>query len=742
MNALRELWLDGEKIPDDRIREIFRPPPLVPATFYRSSLIIGYKGAGKTTIFRYQKAVHDGLALHVSLPTEFASLTKQTARGPLTIEYPTDLELFLIGKATSLLAISIAERFAKKGLSPPLDLLRECIPSQVFPGGSSVDIEWYVTAKREVARGSLELFGPLGETRSLPSFVNALGELCRRERGPLLLMLDRADMVPTPTMIPVIELLDQSSGYIALVAARPGHGGSMIMRLAGQAVPGDHYAVVHLGILPRSRDWVEFVRSAVVAQLGEKAVSCLTEEMQSGVIAISRDSLRVALELFARVAEGSHAGSEERLIAAIEDLRENHLVAVQRTLQAYHRNFRELVNGIREQVISEKKMINGPVILSTKRRVPESLFETVSRLGPFIEAALRSGALCMPEGERWVPGLLPTELEVPPLLLWRKGDVLWSCDKASPHKITRRESDVLRVRRGRSKAPTVFVAYRMKFEKSKKFRKKIEDAMRRYPNLSVCEVSDGHVPDGEKWADVIRGRIKRAKVIVGDVTGMRPDVLFELGFAFGLSKVVIPVVSDPGEREGIPYWFGARQIGHYNDEVGLMGILSSIEAHLCDPEFVKKPKKLYAVPSLAVWMRVLNWSRTASEQFATAAKQEGLKVEILDDETPDEQWIRRAGSAALLVVCLDGTERDSLAHFICGVVVSRPQVGYATKQLARRILVLEPPTVKQRRFTAGSLSRCEEIVLVTGMDKVADETARFGRRYKEWLCTSSRHGSK
>jgi hypothetical protein len=165
-----------------------------------------------------------------------------------------------------------------------------------------------------------------------------------------------------------------------------------------------------------------------------------------------------------------------------------------------------------------------------------------------------------------------------------------------------------------------------------------------------------------------------------------------------------------------------------------MGILSSIEAHLCDPEFVKKPKKLHSVPSLAVWMRVLNWSRTASEQFATAATREGLKVEILDDETPDEQWIRRAGSAALLVVCLDGTARDSLAHFICGVVVSRPQVGYATKQIARRILVLEPPTVEQRRFAADSLSRCEEIVLVAGLDKVADETARFGRRHREWLC--------
>lgn len=742
MDASRELWLDGEKIPDERIREIFRPPPIVPSAFHRSSLIIGSKGAGKTTIFRYQKSMHNGLALHISLPTEFASLTKQTAYGPLTIEYPTDLELFIIGKATSLLAVSVAERFVRKGLPTPLEPFRECIPGEIFPSSSNIDAKWCSTLKKKVSRSPLELFGPVAETRPLPSFMNSLGECSQKESGPLLLMLDRADMVPTPTIVPVIELLDQSSGYIALVATRPGHGSGTITRLAGQAVPGDHYAVVHLGTLPRSIDWVDFVRSAVAAQLGDGAISCLSEEVKSGIIAISRDSLRVALELFARIVDSPPTESKDRLFLAIEDLRENNMVAVQRTLQTYHPNFREVIKGVRDQVLSQKNVIDGPVLLSIERRMPQNLFDTTSHLEPFVEVSLRSGALCMPEGERWIPGLLPTELEVPPILLWRKGDPLWNCKKALPFRITQREGKVLRVRRGVGQAPTVFVAYRMEFEESKQFRQNLESAIGMHPNLANFRVIDGRVRPGVEWADEIRKRIKSAKVVVADVTGMRPDVLFELGFAFGLRRLVIPVVSKPEERTDLPYWLGATQFGQYGVKGGLRGIVSSIEAYFFDPTFSKIRRPPEPVPSLAVWMRVLDWNRTSSDQFVTAIQRAGLKFEVLDDQMKDELLIRRGGSATLLAVSLDGTTRDALIHYICGVVVSKPYAGYASKRLARKIIVLEPEGVEKRTFAADSLSRCGDTVAITCAEKVLDETTPFTECHRRWLSGGSERRRK
>jgi len=85
-------WIDGEKIPDERVREIFRQPPGGPETFYRSSLVIGSRGVGKTTLLRYLKSIHEGIAVHISLHAELSSLTKQTGLGPMAFDFSRDLE--------------------------------------------------------------------------------------------------------------------------------------------------------------------------------------------------------------------------------------------------------------------------------------------------------------------------------------------------------------------------------------------------------------------------------------------------------------------------------------------------------------------------------------------------------------------------------------------------------------------------------------------------------------------------
>ena len=83
MDLDRSPWPDAKRIPDKRIREVFRPPPAMPARFSRSALVVGSRGVGKTILFRYLKDTHEGFATHIYLSTEFASLTK-AGHGPLT----------------------------------------------------------------------------------------------------------------------------------------------------------------------------------------------------------------------------------------------------------------------------------------------------------------------------------------------------------------------------------------------------------------------------------------------------------------------------------------------------------------------------------------------------------------------------------------------------------------------------------------------------------------------------------
>ncbi|MFQ5852220.1 MAG: hypothetical protein ACE5JU_16755 [Candidatus Binatia bacterium] len=732
VNTVLSPWVEGEKIPDERVRQIFCPPPFVPTTFYRSSLIIGARGVGKTTLFRYLKETHRGLAVHISLATEFASLTKQTGFGPLALEYPQTLEPLFVGKATTLLALSLVERLCRKNIVAPADILAECLPRDLRSVPDVVDVQWCGKTRTVVARTPLEKFEELSQSRPLPTLASALGMASLGERGPLLLLLDRADMIPPPFLGPVIELLDQSSNYVALVAMRPGHAGRVIVDAAQGAVPGDHYGVVHLGTTPYSVEWGLFVLAAVKAQLGETAVACVPSDIRDGMIAFSRDSLRTALELFARCHATPGGELMEELQFALDDLKENQLVAAQRTLQRHHQDFRKLVNGLRAEAIEGHGRISGPVLLLIEETPPKSLFDRSARLDRFVDAALRSGALCMPNGQRWVPGLEPRELEVPPLLLWDKGDSLWTQARAKQVSIRRSESAVLRVSAGAPQPPSIFIAYRMTFEESIKFRQALEDALASHPDLAQLAVTDGRVPHGVKWADVIRDRIKKSKVVVGDVTGMRPDVVFELGFAFGLRKVVIPVVSNPDARSGLPAWLGATQTGDYATESGVLGIVSSIAALLSDPEFSRVPRPPDPVPGLAVWWRVLDWNNRARQEFEIAVRREGLNALILDEGTPDDILIRRATSASLLIVSLDGSECDGLAHYICGGVVSRPQAGYG-RLLSREVLLLEPPNVKKGGLVADSLRRCQETALAVGIDEVREETLKYCQRYRRWL---------
>lgn len=738
MSESQELWIDGEKIPDEKIQDVFRPSPSVPTSFHRSALIIGSKGAGKTTLFRYLKSTHGGLAIHISLATEFGSIAKQSAFGPLSIQYPSEIEQLIVGKATSLLAVSVLTRMTKKNIAFDREAALGCFPSTLISLPTTIDLNWCLNAKDLLAKSSLESFRDVFQTKPLFNLVTSFGDLCRKQYGGLLVLLDRADMIATPALVPTFDLLDQSGSFVALVATRPGHGNSAIMRLCDSAVPGDHYDVFHLGLFPRSTEWEAFVYDAVMAQLGDLKLKKIDSDIISLVLLISRDSTRTALELFARAIAIPPRKASAKFIQAIEDLRDSHLAAVQRTLRPYHPDFRALLNDIRNELIRSTQSVRYPVLLTIPNKSPEDFFESNHGLSLFSEAALRSGALCMPEAERWVPGCAPTTFEVPPLFLYRKEDGLLVKKNEKPTLVERKEADLLRTPHRPAQEPTIFIAYRIKSKESRLFRDNIAQMVSNHPTLSAWKCVDGHVPVGANWPEAIRNRIKKSKLVVGDVTGMRPDVLFELGFAFGLRRHLIPVVNKAEDRAKLPHWIGFVQIGTYDDIAGLRAIVSSVESHILDPEFSGTSKSPPPTPGLAVWLRVLNWNQGFSDQFKTLAEREGLLVEVYADTDPIDRIIERGASASLLCVNLDGTESDSLIHYVCGAVISKPSAGYGSKMLKRTILVVESTPSNPPRFAADSLSRCEDTVRVIGLNQLADKIKDFGRQYLKWLGTGGK----
>lgn len=726
-------WVEGEKIPEDRLNEIFRPPPAVPARFLRSSLIIGSRGAGKTTLLRYHKLNHKGIAVHVALADAFSCLTKQTAYGPFAFDIPDTLQPVLISKAISVLAIALAEQLIRKNIRLRSQELNRCLPDSFRTSNPEVEADWLEKTKKGVATAALDSFTGTSDTSPLRDFVSAMAIAAAESHGPLLVLFDKADMVLSPSLIPVLELLDQSRGFIALLALRPGHAGQALADVTSGGVAGDHYGVAHLGISPRSAEWTAFVSEAIRAQLGSN-LERVAPDSRAWMIAVSRDSLKNGLELFARYLAVSPDKSETELLQALDDLKENQLTAAQRVLQMYHPDFRDLINRIRATAIAQYGEISGPIVLAIKEPSQGLLFEQPSRTTRFLGLAVRTGALCMPENFRWVPGSLPQSFEIPPLLAWRKGDRSWRTESAPLLEVPLEGEKLLKQLGGPPRPPIMFLAYRMNIEDSQKFRQEFQAAVKTHPDLTSSKVVDGHVYAGEKWAETIRYRIRGSKLLVGDVTGMRPDVLFELGFAYGLKKPLIPVVATPADANDLPRWLNATQLGFFKTQDGLLGIVSSVAKHLSDPSYFKAPRTRKPIPSLVVWLRKLEWNVHALDQFVTAVNRWNLQPEILTATL--EASILRASTASLLVVSLDGTKDDALIHYICGAVAARPKAGAGQKTLSRKILVLEEPGSNAATYAADSLRRCEDTVTIVQLDEIKSHTEHFLADYRHWASSA------
>ncbi|MCI0557634.1 MAG: nucleoside 2-deoxyribosyltransferase, partial [Nitrososphaera sp.] len=113
---------------------------------------------------------------------------------------------------------------------------------------------------------------------------------------------------------------------------------------------------------------------------------------------------------------------------------------------------------------------------------------------------------------------------------------------------------------------------------SEQFRESLERKLSETECVRVVTVAVGKlVPLGEKWCGKIREVIKRAKVVIADVTALSPEVLFEVGFAHGLGRPTLPVVSEQSWVGRLPRWLTELQIGHFDSPEGWDNIVNAID---------------------------------------------------------------------------------------------------------------------------------------------------------------------
>jgi len=409
--------LDAEKASPGQVVRNYRQPPGIGTTIDRSTLLVGSRGAGKTLYLRHQRHVFPGMAMYGDLFQVLAPVSDDLGVGGHTFEIATKLEPLVEAKTAGLLASWIAEKALDRGCDIAWDDLQDVLPPALRRARTGEDL----TRQLELLYGDL-FDAPIEEflhRDALRALDRLVGNLQDQVGAPVLLLLDRAELVPAPCLRTIFHLLDQTVPYRTMVATRPGLLGHAFPAAHQRPIPGDHFALRHLGSEPYSQDWQEFVRSTLHAWM-PRIADGLVPDHQAWLVTLSRDSLRLAIEITSQ--SGSGAGHPN--LAAIQQ----HVHLVQQTLtQAaeaelgdVHPNLRDLLRRLRG-----KDAVERPTLLRITGGQQQTVFHR-SDLDRLLDIGLRLGLFVTPHGRMWHPYRQPTEIEIPPIYLWHRSDPLWS----------------------------------------------------------------------------------------------------------------------------------------------------------------------------------------------------------------------------------------------------------------------------------------------------------------------------
>jgi hypothetical protein len=225
----------------------------------------------------------------------------------------------------------------------------------------------------------------------------------------------------------VTTLLDQTNTFTAIVATRPGAMGLNQSLSPDSPVPGDHYAIQHLGCEPYSSEWNDFQLAALKSWIPMSLAAVPKTERQL-LLRLSRDSLRCALELVHSSIDEHGEFQWSRTLECLNTLRIVLLDSIQGQLRHLKSDISGFLNQIRSKHGNEFFL---PVCIALEPTSTPALFEVgrslrdMTRDEKFVQLALRTGLLTTLDGVAWHPYASVEAAEVFPVFLWREGD-RWS----------------------------------------------------------------------------------------------------------------------------------------------------------------------------------------------------------------------------------------------------------------------------------------------------------------------------
>lgn len=414
---------DADKLPERIIEGTYVVPPNTESLFSRSTLLIGSRGSGKTFLLRHHRRTYSGPAYYVNLWPTTEALAR--ALGAAYLQHATTGSQEIEAKAACLLLLAVYEELQKAGGSQ----LNRAALIAVFPASlrDRVADDSTKSPRPALIAEPLDHFAGLPVTEQLPDILEDMIVSDHMDAAPYLL-LDRADDVPPAVLRIFLRLLDQSRGFLSVIAARPGFDAGTNLLPFG-SVPGDHFNLVHLGSSPYGASWRSFLSDAVHKYLAVSGYPPIP--IPPWLPHFARDSARQAIELAQVVAHSGKTSDRlhDAVINRLDNDRKALRIRVAPQLAIHGVDFEALVAFVlrphksrlaESRVIIEADFGEGldPFNIDTLALADPQLSERQLSFLRATAAALRTGGLHAPDGDPWYPGRRLSRFEVPPLLAW------------------------------------------------------------------------------------------------------------------------------------------------------------------------------------------------------------------------------------------------------------------------------------------------------------------------------------
>jgi hypothetical protein len=722
-NIKKKFWLEAEHYSLEEAANIYHPHPEGLPGISRNCLLLGYPGVGKTLVLKklcYDlRNTENILPLYIQIEPWVAAISAETTY-PITDRFsPRDRDMTIC--TNILLTLAIIDKLRIYADKAVVAAAIAHFPNK--PSSLSAIPSW-TNEQINLVRNVVEYGGSLPESyASFPNLfmiMNSIGKVSREKDKTIVLLVDQIDKTQAFHFNAVSSLLRRGE-YVVVIASRPCPCAPEAPSIPHGIINGTDYTIHWLGCDARSSAWRRFINDIIISHgFFSQATEVVIDKLQQTTSLVGpspRNILAICEEIECKIENGKPADSA--WVESISSLINSDEAIAADNMGAWCSDPHRVLTILRDQAsLARRSKGPGPVALSLKRGDKLFLSQKAENL---IRVCIREGILLpMPREKLGLDALLE-DFEVRPTLIAPKEPI--AIISKFNDEIVIFEIDTQKIeswtehihRLGKRSQKNIFIAHWMSDpETPGNLAQRLKNNLLEYANVITGDYSSG----SPQWSIAIRDLVKKADLVVVDLSTLRRDVFVELGWAIGYCRQALLGISDAASIGKKPNWLRERQIHPFESDIDFKQFLRQIlellnkypnrcEQWLDDPfdeSIIFRPE----IRRVGIIGGDKDWISFEGELTAACEENKFIPESLCISGTKLEggilfDVIKVARKAGTLILIYDGSLQTDLLLCIAGGIFSSKDYISGQQKSQRRLILVNNSSSTDRQVLPGLL---------------------------------------